>query len=220
MLTRAADSPLAFPGTEAAAADIQRRLAAQVVLTPLPRRLLTAAGAAARTDRGCTRAVAVVLSFPDLRVLERSAVWQAGAPEYRPRLRAFFEGGLLLAAIERLGMRPGVVFLRGHGIAHPRRCGLASHLGILLDLPTIGCADSLLYGRAEAPGPLRGDWTPVADERGERIGAAVRTRAGARPLYVSPGHRCDVESAVALALACARFRVPEPLREAEKRGPV
>lgn len=206
---------LSHLGTERAAADLQRRLAAEVKLRPLPRGVRRVAGAVVREVGGRWWACAALLSFPDLRMVKCSVVPGQGARRYRPGLRAFFEGEVLARALEELGEKPEVIFLRGHGVCHPRRCGLASHLGLVLGWPTVGCAQRLLCGRAEEPGERRGDWSPVVDEEGRVAGAAVRVQQGVRPLYVSPGHLCDVGSAVALTLACApRFRMPEPLRAA------
>ncbi|MBI2467148.1 MAG: endonuclease V, partial [Candidatus Rokubacteria bacterium] len=103
----------------------------------------------------------------------------------------------------------------GQGLAHPRRFGLACHMGLLLDLPSVGCAKSVLVGEHGEPGRARGAWSPIRDE-GERVGAAVRTRAGVRPLFVSPGHRIGLAAAIRWALACSRYRVPEPIRLAEQ----
>jgi deoxyribonuclease V len=210
---------LVYPATTASAEAVQRALAERVRLLPLPPRPARVAGAAIRTSGQGRLAGAALLTFPGLEVIEQTAAPLTGASRYRPGLRAFSEGEALLQAVLQLRQEADVVFFRGHGICHPRHCGLASHLGVLLDRPTVGCADALLFGQAEEPGPARGDWSPILGERGELLGAALRTRTGRRPLYVSPGHRCDVESAVALTLACApRFRLPEPLRAARTVG--
>jgi deoxyribonuclease V len=133
---------------------------------------------------------------------------------YRRGLMAFTYGPMLLQTFERVRARPHVVMFRGHGIAHSRRCGMAAHLGLLLETPSLGCADKLLCGAHEAPGPKRGDWTPVT-HRGETVGAAVTTRDGARPLFASPGFALDVEQTVEIVLqATPHHRMPEPLRQA------
>jgi len=210
---------LVFPGTAARAEARQRELASRVKICPLPRNPGLVAGAAVRSVGGRSHACAAVLKFPELAPVAHSTVPLAAPEGYRSGFRAFREGAALLEALSRLGQRPDIIFFRGHGICHPRRCGLASHLGVLLDRPTVGCADSLLCGCTAPPGPRRGDWSPVLGEGGERLGAAVRTQAGQRPVYISPGHRCDVETAVALVLACTpRFRLPEPLRAARLAG--
>src|SRR6185437_10250843 len=109
----------------------------------------------------------------------------------------FREIPALLEAWELLSTRPQALIYDGHGYAHPRRCGIACHLGLLLDLPTIGCAKSILVGHADEPGPNPGDWTPLVD-RGETIGAVLRMRPKTKPIYVSIGHRVSLESAIAL----------------------
>jgi deoxyribonuclease V len=135
---------------------------------------------------------------------------------YIPGLLSFREAPVGLAAISALETRPDLLLVDGHGLAHPRRCGIACHLGLLLDLPTIGCAKSILVGQAEEPGPNPGDWTPL-DNRGETIGAALRTRPKTRPIYVSIGHRVSLASAIALVSQCGRgYRLPEPTRLADR----
>lgn len=177
-----------------------------------------------RTVAGCDVSVrenrlwgAVLLfSFPDLRPMERAwAVREAEFP-YVPGFLSFREIPVLLDAFAQLRRTPDVVLCDGQGIAHPRRLGLASHLGLLLDLPTIGCAKSRLVGRHEDPGDEVGDRTPLLDGR-ETIGAVVRTRARTKPLYVSIGHRVRLTDAVRLVLACGRGRrLPEPTRQADR----
>jgi len=138
----------------------------------------------------------------------------APAP-YVPGMFAFREGPVLVAALERLGRTPCVLLVDGAGRAHPRRAGLATHLGVVLGLPAVGCAKSRLLGTYDEVPPVRGTWSPLRDG-GETVGAVLRTRAGARPLFVSAGHRADLASAIELVLRCAtRFRIPEPLRAAD-----
>jgi deoxyribonuclease V len=135
---------------------------------------------------------------------------------YVPGLLAFREGPIVLAALERLAERPDVLIFDAQGLAHPRRMGLATHLGILLDVPSVGCAKSRLCGKETEPGEEKGSWTPLLD-RGEVIGAVVRTRSRVRPVYVSVGHRVDLETAVSLVLSCAtKYRLPEPTRWAHR----
>jgi deoxyribonuclease V len=135
---------------------------------------------------------------------------------YVPGLLTFREAPGAIAAIEALRIRPDLLLCDGQGLAHPRRCGFASHLGLALDLPSIGAAKSRLTGSHEEPGGERGDWTPLVDD-GEVIGACVRTRPGARPIYVSIGHRVTLETAIRLVLRCTtRYRLPEPTRLADQ----
>ena len=135
---------------------------------------------------------------------------------YIPGLFAFREGPAILAALENIRCRVDALMLHGHGYAHPRRCGMACHLGVLVDKPSIGVADHLLVGHAETPGPERGALAPIVDG-GEIIGMAVRTREGSRPVYVSVGHRTDLSQAVDLVLLTTGVhRMPEPIRLADR----
>jgi deoxyribonuclease V len=167
-----------------------------------------------RNEAGETAfAAAVVLSFPALEVVETATASTPVTFPYVPGLLSFREAPAVLKTIDQLARQPDLWLFDGHGYAHPRRLGLAAHLGVILDRPSVGCAKSRLIGRWEEPGPDFGDRTPIVD-RGEVVGMAVRTRPGHAPLLVSPGHRIDVEGAVAAALACCREGrfLPEPTR--------
>ena len=161
-------------------------------------------------------AVATALGFPSLQPLETRRVAKPVHFPYVPGLLAFREVPALQAAFGLLEARPEVVLVDAHGYAHPRRMGAASHLGLVLNLPTIGCAKSRLVGRHAEPGPTVGDRVDLVD-RGEVIGAVVRTRPGVKPLYVSVGHRVSLETAVRFVLACCtgRSQMPEPTRLAD-----
>ncbi len=162
------------------------------------------------------RAAVVVLSFPDLEVIEQATAVTEVAFPYVPGLLSFRESPVLLAALERLKTQPDVLLFDGQGYAHPRRFGLACHLGLYLDRPAIGCAKSRLVGTYEEPGPNRGDSAPLLDH-GEVIGMVVCTKVGTRPVFVSVGYRIDLPTAVAVVLACTRgYRLPEPTRLADK----
>lgn len=157
-------------------------------------------------------AAVILLRYADLTPIEEATVSARVLFPYIPGLLTFREGPPLLAAFERLHRRPDLVFFDGQGIAHPRGFGLAAHLGLLLDLPAIGCAKSLLVGSHGDVGEKRGSWTELL-YRTRRVGAAVRTRDRVRHVYVSQGHRITLERAVALALGCCRgYRIPEPVR--------
>jgi deoxyribonuclease V len=200
----------------AEASALQRELAGEVdVSTPLGDWSLVAAADVSYEIGGDTLfAAVVVVSMPDFGVVERVGVSAPARFPYVPGLLSFREAPPVLEAFERLKTRPDVVLCDGQGIAHPRRLGLACHLGLWLGLPTIGCAKSRLVGRYDEPGPERGARTPLVD-RGEVVGAVVRTRARVKPLYVSPGHLCDLEGAVSVVLATAtKFRLPAPARMA------
>lgn len=135
---------------------------------------------------------------------------------YIPGLLSFREAPACLAAVEKLETEPALFLIDGQGIAHPRRLGLAAHLGLFLDRPTVGCAKSRLVGTFEVPGLEKGAYSPLYDGQ-ELIGAVVRTRTNVKPLFVSVGHRCRLEDAIRMTLACTtRYRLPEPTRLAHQ----
>jgi deoxyribonuclease V len=158
-------------------------------------------------------AAAVRLTFPDLAPIETAYAAVPIEFPYVPGLLSFREAPAILAALRGLTGEPDVILFDGQGIAHFRRIGLASHLGVVLDRPTIGCAKTRLVGRYDEPADEFGAHTPLID-RGEEVGAAVRTRLGRAPLFVSPGHRMSVATAVAIVLRCCRDGrfLPEPTR--------
>lgn len=159
-------------------------------------------------------AVAVLDRDTGETVAESAAACTVSFP-YVPGLLSFRELPALAAAWERLDRPPDAVIFDGHGLAHPRRFGLACHGGLLVDLPAVGCAKSLLVGEHEPPGREKGARADVRHE-GEVVGKAVRTRSGVRPVYVSVGHRIDLDTAVELVLSVSpRYRVPEPVRRAD-----
>jgi deoxyribonuclease V len=177
--------------------------------------LVAGADVAYSRDGRWACAAVVLVAVPGCRVVESAMAVGRPAFPYVPGYLAVREGPLLMTAFVRLSHRPDLCLFDGHGLAHPRRFGLACHLGLLLDLPSVGCAKSLLAGDHRALGRARGAWTPIHLD-GDEVGAAVRTRAGVKPLFVSPGYRIGVRAAVRWVLACSRFRVPEPIRLAEQ----
>lgn len=201
----------------ARAQALQARLRARVRVRGGPRSVTLVAGAdlAYRAD-GSRAWAAVVLWSPRAGVVVETAT-ASGRPRfpYVPGYLSFREGPLLLRAFRRLRRVPDLVLFDGQGIAHPRGLGLASHLGVLLALPSVGCAKSRLVGEHGEPGRRRGDWTPLRLGR-RHVGAVVRSRDEVRPLWVSPGHRIGIRQAVRWTLACCRTRVPEPIRLAEQ----
>jgi len=201
----------------AEARAIQERLRARVRVTGGPRRPRLVAGAdlAYRADGSRAWAAVVLVSLPDGVVVETATAWHRPPFPYIPGYLSFREGPLLLEAFGRLERRPDLCLFDGQGIAHPRGVGLASHMGVLLDLPSVGCAKSRLVGKHDEPGAGRGDWAPLRLE-GRTVGAVLRTREGVRPIYVSPGHRIGLARAIECVLAVSRLRVPEPIRQAER----
>ncbi len=177
----------------------------------------TVAGAdLAFDDSGSFAYAGVVLfEFPSLREIERVWVKAPVSFPYVPGLLSFREGPALLQAFARLRHAPDLVMIDGQGLAHPRRFGIASHLGLLLDLPTVGCAKSRLCGSYREPGPRRGAFS-LLQEEGETIGAVLRTRDRCRPLFVSIGHKINLKAAIRAVLAChGGYRIPTPTREAD-----
>jgi deoxyribonuclease V len=163
-----------------------------------------------------TRAAVVVLSLPELEVQDWAVARRRTRFPYVPGLLSFREAPAVLAAMKKLDVAPDLLLCDGQGIAHPRRFGLASHIGLLLDLPTIGIAKSRLIGTHAEPGPEKGDWAPLVDGD-ETVGAVLRTRANVRPVYVSIGHRVSLMTAIDYVLqATPRYRLPETTREADR----
>jgi deoxyribonuclease V len=198
------------------AVAVQEDLRRLVILEDLFDEIRTAAGVDVHYDEaaGKARAAVAVLGFPGLDLLETATAEQPTSFIYRPGLLSFREVPPVLAALGRLRSLPDLLFCDGQGYAHPRRFGLACHLGVLTGLPSIGVAKTLLVGDPGPIPPERGAWRPLTDG-GEVVGAAVRTRTGVQPLYVSPGHRVSLETAIDLVLrASPRFRQPEPIRAA------
>lgn len=195
---------------------LQTMLHREVVVENCLGAVATIAGVDVSVQGDVARAAVVVLRFPELTTLE---VAKAEAPvtfPYIPGLLAFREAPAILAACERLQAEPDLFIFDGQGSAHPRRMGIAAHVGLFLDRPTIGCAKSRLSGLHPELPPQAGSWVPLTDGN-EVIGAALRTRAGVKPVYVSPGHRVDLETAVRYVLACCRgYRLPEPCRLAHR----
>jgi deoxyribonuclease V len=201
----------------AEARAIQRRLSREVREEPLEAAAVRmVAGTDLSFDRGSDEAFAgiVLLALPGLEVVERRGLRTRTPFPYVPGLLSFREAPPLIAAWRQLERRPDVLLVDGQGRAHPRRFGIACHLGLLLDLPAIGCAKSILVGTHAPVGEAPGDWSPLV-HAGETVGAALRTRRGVAPIYVSVGHRVDLPSALALVLRClGPTRVPEPTRQA------
>ncbi len=200
--------------TTTRAREIQNELAADVVRVgnvTSPRLIAGVDVSVNRWARTGTAAV-VVLGYPEMEVVETGLVTARVEFPYIPGLLSFREAPLILAAWKKLKVTPDLVMVDGQGIAHPRRLGLASHLGLCLGVPAIGCAKSRLIGEPATPDMEAGSYTELRD-KGEVIGAVMRTRAGVRPVYVSIGHLIDLQAAIKWVLACCRgYRLPEPTR--------
>jgi deoxyribonuclease V len=159
--------------------------------------------------------VACLYTYPELSYIGcETAVKKITFP-YVPGYLTFREGPAVTEALNSLKIKPHLILVDGQGIAHPKGIGIASHLGVLLDLPTIGCAKSRLVGEHKEPGFEKGDWSPLR-YNGKVVGAVLRTRANVRPVFVSPGHRIDLETSIKIVIGCTdKFRIPEPLRRAD-----
>lgn len=160
-------------------------------------------------------AVASLFAYPSLLHITDAVAREKVRFPYVPGLLSFREGHAFISAIRKLKQTPDVIIVDGQGIAHPLGCGIASHIGVLLDLPTIGCAKSRLVGEYSEPGPEKGQWSPLIYKK-EQVGAVLRTRDNVRPVFVSPGHLIDLCSSVAIVLkSLTQYRIPEPLRRAD-----
>lgn len=200
------------------AAALQSRIAARVVREDdLGAVRLVAGVDVGFEDAGRTaRAGVALLSFPALELVEWTVAREPTRFPYVPGLLSFREVPVIVAALRRLKRRPDLVLVDGQGIAHPRRCGVACHLGLVTGLPTVGVAKSRLTGTHREPAARRGAWAPLVDGE-ETIGAVLRTRAGVKPLFVSAGHRVSLPTAIRFVLACApRYRLPETTRQAHR----
>lgn len=198
------------------AIDLQKQLRDRVKLAPLDRTIETIAGADISFNKFETTVYAgvVVLRIDTLEVIEEAGVVTEAHFPYIPGLLSFRETPALLEAWARLKIEPDVLMLDGQGLAHPRRFGIACHVGLLIERPTLGCAKSVLVGKYDEPASERGAWSPMID-KGETIGAAVRTKKNVKPIYVSPGHLITLEDSINLTLACnGGYRQPEPTRRA------
>ncbi len=196
------------------ALEIQQRLATQVSKTNgvTAPRFIAGVDISAGRGTGMATGAVVVLQYPELSVVETKIARGKLNFPYIPGLLSFRESPLTLAACQQLTITPDLILVDGQGIAHPRRLGLAAHLGLFLKIPTIGCAKSLLCGRHQAPGTEPGSYAELAD-RGEVIGAVLRTKPGVKPVYVSIGHRVDLPAAIYWVMQCCHgYRLPEPTR--------
>lgn len=197
---------------------MQRRLSDEVlrigeVVSP---RFIAGVDVSVSRARGAATGAVIVLEYPSLSLVEAKVVYGEVDFPYVPGLLSFREAPLVLKAFEILETIPDLVLVDGQGIAHPRRIGLASHLGLFLDVPTIGCAKSRLCGRHGKLGDEAGSNTELIDD-GEIIGVALRTKLRTKPLYISVGHMIDLQMAVHWVLECCRgYRLPEPTRLAHQ----
>jgi deoxyribonuclease V len=202
--------------TAAKAVEIQKQLSSQVVRRDMFSVVKRVCGVDVSFKAGQAIAACVVMNYPDFEVVETSVHRSRIVFPYIPGLLSFREIPALLPAVERIESTPDLVIADGQGIAHVRGMGLASHLGMVVGIPTIGCAKSRLLGSYRAPGPLKGDWEYLYKGK-DVIGAVLRTRQGVKPLFVSIGNGISLHSALYYVLTCcARYRITEPIRVAHK----
>lgn len=211
-------SPHAWALTPEQARALQEQLRSQVIRYDRLGEVKWVAGVDVGFEENyeITKAAVVVFSFPDLQISKQAIAHCPTAFPYIPGLLSFREIPALLAALNKLSTLPDLIMCDGQGIAHPRRFGIASHLGVLLDVPTIGVAKSRLVGTHQDVPPEKGNWQPLYDG-GETIGAVLRSRTNVKPLYISTGHRVSLLTAIDFVLRCtSKYRLPEPTRRADK----
>jgi deoxyribonuclease V len=196
--------------------EIQRKISGLVRITPLKKRIATIAGGDVAQRGNFLYASVVLCSFPGFELIEEHHAKKRASIPYVPGFLSFRELPVMEKAYGALTTKPSLILVDGQGIAHPRRLGLASHLGVVLQTPTIGCAKSHLHGQYTMPGLRRGAFRYLRDGR-LRVGLVLRTRDKVKPLYVSPGHLVDLEDCLRIVLSTAvKYRIPEPLRLAHK----
>ncbi len=212
------DRPSDWPTDVASARAVQERLSGRVIRSDALGAVRYVAGVDVGFENhgNTTRAALAVLSFPGLELHDQAISRSPTRFPYVPGYLSFRELPAVVQALEQLATQPDLLLCDGQGLAHPRRFGLACHLGVVTGLPSIGVAKSRLLGQHQEPGPDKGDWTPLHD-KGEVIGAVLRTRSNVSPVYVSIGHRISLATAIDYVLRCTtRYRLPETTRWAHR----
>ena len=198
------------------AKKIQRKLSSMIIKTDVFEEINTIAGMDIGFHGDTARASCVVLKYPECEVIEKKIYEDRIEFPYIPGYLSFREIPMLVSVLEMIENEPDLLIADGQGIAHPRRLGLAAHLGLLADKPTIGCAKSLLIGKCDEPDNKKGAFSFLIDKK-EIIGACLRTRENVKPVFISIGHKVSLESAINYILGCCgKYRLPEPIREAHK----
>lgn len=194
---------------------VQNALAQRVSIRPLKRDPILIAGVDACFTGSIVVAAASLFTYPGLEHLEDAVGKKRMHFPYIPGYLSFREGPAIIKALRKLKTQPDVVLFDGQGIAHPRGLGIAAHVGVVLDIPAVGCAKSRLIGKFDDPGPCKGDWSPLYYQ-GREVGAVLRTRDRVRPLFISPGHRVDLKTSIDIVMhAVSSYRLPEPIRRAD-----
>ena len=198
------------------AIQLQKSLAEKVIHTqPIDVNTAhTVAGVDVSVKHGKSQAAIVVMQLPDFEIIETVTAQQPTEFPYIPGLLSFREGPVLVEALKQLQHVPDVFIFDGMGRIHPRRIGIASHMGLWIERPTIGCGKTHFIGTYDSPGNNKGDWTTLRD-KDETLGIVLRTRTGVKPVYISPGHLINIASAHQIIMACTpKYRLPEPVRQA------
>jgi len=196
------------------AKKLQKKLSKKVSCIPFDKEISFIAGVDVSIKGDMGVACIVVMDYPYLREVDISVAKRRINFPYIPGLLSFREGPIILEAIKGLSIMPDVFIFDGQGIAHPRGIGIASHIGVLMDISSIGCAKSVLCGNFEEPAIKKGSWTPLIYNN-RVVGAALRTRTNVKPVFVSVGHRIDLNTCIKLVLgSCRKYRIPEPIRHA------
>jgi deoxyribonuclease V len=199
------------------AIDIQKNLSSRVRCKGSPTGIKTIAGVDIAIRRNTDKAYCgiIIFEYPSLKLLSETYSSDTLKFPYVPGLLSFREGPLFLKTWELVGSKPDLIVFDGQGIAHPRRLGIASHMGLLLDIPAIGCAKSRLFGSYTNPGPSRGSMSYLYDDNNCKIGVVIRTRDNVSPVFVSPGHNIGIDESAEIIMACAvKYRIPVPTRTA------
>jgi deoxyribonuclease V len=198
------------------ARSLQEKLRKELIFGKIKENLRYLAGVdvawSSKTSLLCS--AVVIMEFPSLSIIEISSAISPERFPYIPGYLSFREGPVILEAFSKIETVPDIVIFEGQGIAHPRGIGIASHMGLFLDLPSVGCAKTRLTGEYDDPGNRRGDYSPLF-LNGMKVGAVLRTKEMVKPIFVSPGYKIELEDAIPIILmATPRYRIPEPIREA------
>lgn len=204
--------------SEIEARELQIRLSEKLVISGKPHKInyLAAVDVAYINNTNISLCVIVIFTYPELKLLNIISHHNKTLYPYIPGLLYFREGPVIIETFKKVKIQPDIIVLDGHGIAHPRKFGLASHVGLLLNIPAIGCAKSILYGSYKEPGEKRGSRALLYDDQQKPIGIVLRSRESVKPVFISPGHLVGIHESADIVMNClTRYRIPEPLRFAD-----
>lgn len=204
-----------WPKEISKAKALQDTLRKRVEVIPLKKTPRYIAGVDASFPEDKVLAVATLYDYPEMQFIQYAYSVKKGFFPYIPGLLSFREGPAIISAVKKLKIKPDLILFDGQGIAHPNGIGIASHIGVILDIPAIGCAKSRLVGEFKECNKRKGSWTYMY-YRGEKVGVVLRTRGNVKPVFVSPGHMIDIKTSLEIVMRCiSRYRIPEPLRSAD-----